>query len=368
MRGLWRAVAALLLAASAHADVELVVVGPGDPLWSRFGHVLLRVDDRCYDFAANRHYDAWFAWDYLRGVARFRVAEEPWGRMMRRNVARDRSIWIRPLLLSDGERARLGDMLAAATAPDRCSYLYEHQHDNCVTRLRDVLDEVTAGALRRTERRGGTYREATMAALAGAIGPQLAVDLIAGRQQEIEPEPWARCYLPDRLDEVVALAMREDGTPFAGPRRTHYLRRGPPVHRGGPYEGRIVVTVSALAVALALLLSRRVGGACLLLVAPLFAGAGGALWTLAACSSVKDYAWSDNALLFWPTDLILVATGWRRVRGRTGLTALARRYVLVRLVGTGLYAAAKVAGAFPQDNWAFVGAAALVLLAVRVDR
>lgn len=368
MRRFWRTLAGLLLGASAYADVELVVVEPGDQLWSRFGHALLRVDDRCYDFAANPRYDAAFVWDYLRGVARFRVVAEPWQRTMRRNVARDRSIWTRPILLSGGERARLDQMLAAATAPDRCTYLYEHQHDNCVTRLRDVLDEVTGGALRRTNLRGGTYRDATLYALAGAVGPQIGVDLIAGPQQEVEPEPWDWCYVPERLDDAVTLAARDDGTPLAGPRRAHYLRRGPPVHRGSPYEGRIAVTVSALAAAVALLVSRRVGGAVLLLVAPLLAGVGVALWMLAACSSVRDYAWSDNALLFWPTDLLLVATGLRRLRGRTGLTALARRYVVVRLAGTGLYAAAKLAGAFPQDNWAFVAAAALLLLSVRIDR
>jgi len=368
MTGLWRVAAALLLGTSARADVELVVLGPGDAMWSRFGHVFLRVGDRCYNFASTPRYDPAFARDYLCGRARFRVVAESWTGAMRRSAMRDRSVWTRPLLLNDTELARLADDLARAVAPGNRDYLYEHQHDNCVTRLRDILDRATGGALRRPGLRGGTYRDATLAHLAGALGPQICADLIAGSPQDVEPEPWEWCYLPERLDEVVAAATRADGSRIAGARCARHVRRAPPVQDGSPYRGRIVLGLSAVTVALALLVSRRAGGACLLLAAPLFAAAGLLLWALPAISSVRDYAWSDNALLFWPCDVILVGVAWRRVCGRPGLTSFARRYLLARLGVTACYVGAKLAGAFPQDNWTFVGAAALVLLAARVDR
>ncbi len=368
MRGAWGAVAALLLSASAQAEVDLVVVGPGEPIWSRFGHVLLRVDDRCYDFASNPSYDEAFVWDYFRGEARFRVVAEPWDDVFRRNVARDRSIWTRPLRLTPTERVRLRAALEAATAPDRRAYVYEHQRDNCVTRLRDVLDAVTGGALRRAAHAGGTYRPETLGALAGLLGAQIGIDLIGGPSQEIAPDAWAWCYLPERLDEVVAGAVRGDGSRIAGSRNARHVRSGPPVHQGTLYDGRIAVLLGAVAAAVAILLSRRAGGAVALLVTSAFAAAGTLLWALAALSAVRDYAWSDNALLFWPLDLLLLLTAYRRLRGRPGLSALARRYLDLRLALVGIYAVLKVLGLFPQDNWTFVGAAAAVLLALRAER
>ena len=60
----------------------------------------------------------------------------------------DRTLWRQRLPLPPETARRLAQRLHAADVREATFYLYHHFNDNCTTRIRDLIDEATDGALR----------------------------------------------------------------------------------------------------------------------------------------------------------------------------------------------------------------------------
>ena len=59
----------------AAPEVELYTMGPGDDLFSLYGHAAICIDERCYNFGTIIVQDAFsLAWSFLRGRAWFGVS------------------------------------------------------------------------------------------------------------------------------------------------------------------------------------------------------------------------------------------------------------------------------------------------------
>src|ERR1019366_6203123 len=71
-----------------------------------------------------------------------------------------RTIRLQPLALTPQQRAALWLLLVADQQPGHSAYHYDFRLDNCTTRIRNLLDQVTGGALRRIGDgpAGGTVR------------------------------------------------------------------------------------------------------------------------------------------------------------------------------------------------------------------
>ncbi len=153
--------AALALPAAAGAqthaepEVALVTMGPGDDVFSRYGHAALCVRDeispqgRCYNYgtADFTTYEA-LLWAVLRGTARFwvSVVDEP-ATMQQYARVEDRTVWRQVLPYPAEARRRLVARLSLDALPEHRYYVYHHYRDNCTTRIRDHLDAVSEGAL-----------------------------------------------------------------------------------------------------------------------------------------------------------------------------------------------------------------------------
>jgi hypothetical protein len=357
----------------------------GDSMWSSFGHVALRVTDPTgdaglvYNFAYAKFTGLDFMVDYLRGTVRFELDVRPWRDVLRRYRKWNRTLSVRELNLSDEQARDLIERLRANALPENRTYVYEHQLDNCSTRVRDALNEATGGALKRADLPDEeiTYRPRTLDALSGRWTTLVGIDLIAGPNQEQRIDPWARMYDPLYLDRALPLVTVDDGAatrPLAGPPEVVYRRQGDPPTQRPIHSGRhLALGLGALfGIGLVVATSRRakressrIAGLLLLVVATLFGAIGSLLWALVGVSNVVDYAWTENALLFLPFDLVWLGQAVRWLRGRPGVSRLVRVYSNLRLGAGVLYALAKAVGLFPQDNWAFMVAVLVTLLGLR---
>src|SRR5262245_34413826 len=128
MRGLATIAGLLVLLATgtsrAETSIELITIGPGDALYSRFGHTALRVLDpeRGLDVVFNYGYGPFgrpdFLWGFLRGELGFFVAVESWDEMVWGYRDEDRTIQRQPLNLSPGQVATLFDFLIWNIRPE----------------------------------------------------------------------------------------------------------------------------------------------------------------------------------------------------------------------------------------------------------
>ncbi len=249
--------------------VELLTFGVGERIFEKYGHaaICLRYHDprsrpTCFNYGVTSFDDGpVLIWRFLRGVQRFWVEPAPWGEPWAASHGRprgmigfytweDRDIWSQRLPLTGVEARAIEARLWDNLREDRRFYRYDHFRDNCTTRLRDLIDEVTGGKLREgsDEPYPLTYRELGRRGLA-ELPPLLVLsDFVIGRFVESRPTLWEAMFHPDVLRRVVEERLG------AAPQAIH-RRRGPPFPTSGP-SGRLELALIGLVVALPLLVAR----------------------------------------------------------------------------------------------------------------
>ena len=359
--------------------VELLLAGPGDELYTRFGHSALRVRgggrfDLVYNYGYTNFGGPGLIPRFLRGRARFWVAALAYPVAVRDYRDEDRSLYLRPLRLSPSQTTELVTLLETNARPENRAYAYHHYDDNCATRLRDLVDRVTRGALR--ERLAGmpsghTLRDLTRAGFAGRLGVLLLTELLVGRRVDEPIDRWRAAFLPRLLDQE----LRDAGLAEEWAAILH--RRGAPSPLDhDPLAGvKLLWAAAALSVLLAAgmaLLARRRSrwsGLVLLVLALPLGLAALLIWALAIYSSLPELRGNELLLVLWPTDLALLWPAVRWLRGRLHAGRPLRVYATIRAGVIALAALGHLVGVLVQQPraWLLASAALAVglLLALR---
>jgi hypothetical protein len=368
----------------AALSADLVTYGPGDPLYARWGHVSIRLIDPALGLDQVFNYGhavvegPGFLWDFIRGEAEYLLVTRSWSDEVERYRRLDRTVVRQPLALSQPALEALARHLFWNARRENRAYRYDHLFDNCATRLRDLLDEATGGAVRRaadaSELRS-SFRAYSLEAARGLLPMAVGIDLIGGPHQDTPIGAWEAAYVPERLRELLsATRVERDGAlvPLAGEPVVVYERQARPALRGSPQRGRLVVLAWGLATAL-LVVATRLGGSALARLGGLALLGGGAvlglfgvvLWGLLGTATIPDLVWNESALVYFPTDLALALLGARWLwTGRARVGRLGRTYAGLHVAALLVLAAAHAVGLAEQDNWPFAVQAAAVWVAL----
>jgi hypothetical protein len=310
----------LALAPAGEPHLELVTMGQGPEILQRYGHAALcvvwdRDPDRstCYNYGAT-NFDSppqQLAWSFLRGTSEFWVATIDRQLMLEVYRSDDRSVWIQRLPLGPAQVAEMRRRLEHDAKEENRTYLYHHFDDNCTTRLRDHIDAVTGGALRRGSGRGTgvSYRELGRRGIAEQTRLVMLAAVLVGRRIDREATEWGAMFHPDFLR--AAVHERLGAPPLAVHRR-----QGPPFSPAGSH-GTGWFFLLALALALPAVAAPWLGRAdrvLLALPALVLTLIALAVWTVVSVSKVPELRWNEALLVFWPTDLLLVILGEARRR------------------------------------------------------
>ena len=368
--------------AHAHAStpiVELITIGPGDELFSRWGHTGLRVrtddDDRIYSYgyAVDGGFGQLVA--LVKGKALFRLAGRRWAKAFPWYEHRDRDMQSQVLQLPPAQLHALVERLQIESRPLNRDFVYDSLRTNCATRLRDLLDDVSGGALRRAAEDydpGRTLRTDTRAAAATSLWVGIALDVLVGAEQDAVPSGWASMYRPADLQAIATAARLDNGEPLLGPVEVLIASARAPATPPSPRATTwllLLAAVAAAAIAWArsgagASRGRRVGALALATAGVVSSALGLLVAVTMIVATVPSLAHNENFLVFVPLDAIAVVAAVRAWRGRPfGPRArrLGRAYVHARLVVLAALLVAKAVGLAPQDNLALVLAAALVL-------
>ncbi len=375
-------------ARGAEPVVELVTIGPDHAIETRFGHILLRVVDAesglddAYDFGVADFQQPGFIAKAAMGRARFRLRRSSAQVRFDSNALRDRQIDTQRLNLTDDQIAYLIERLEWNLLPENVEYAYDHVADNCSTRLRDLLDDATGGAVQRAAYGMGisrTYRDDILVAGSGRILALIAFDLVTGPHGEDRVGAWQLSFVPDQLRDVLAVAENPalgEGVPLVAVETVLHQRRAQPTVGGSVRFGREILV--AIGVALGLFFAftawrtrgkvswfSRLAGLVLASTAALFGLLGLALLPMALFSTGTIGTGNQNAWLFFPLDLLLVGPAVRWVwTGRASLATWSRIYVDLRFL---MIVIGWTGVVVPQDNAAFALAVGLPLLGLRMQ-
>jgi Domain of unknown function (DUF4105) len=326
--------------------IELVTMGVGSLIWERHGHIALCVhydnprNDRCYNYGiGDFHHPLKMAWGFFRGTGSFWVGKSPVADMLSIYQYADRTIWVQPLPLTPEQKQQVIDKLEHDILEPNKYYAYDHFWDNCTTRVRNIIDDVTGGKLSHMPEIDDdrTFRDLAREGFFGMRVPLVITDLAMGRVTDRVPTYYERMFLPQYLREAVQKLWGIE--PIA-----IYERHGDPPPSESP-SGRVWLALIIVVLTSPAWITRRLGrlprAGLALSVIP-YVVLGTVLVFLSIISPLPYVRWNETCLVLLPLDVVVLV--WP--------TARARRYARGRLAMLGAIAVLGLVGILTQPLFA----------------
>lgn len=349
----WACVSLLARPVSAQR-LELLVMGPGDSFYERYGHTALRVigpgdEDRVFNFGLTKFNRPNYMVDFLGGRVMFWGNVRPFAEVVARYQRDDRTLRRHPIALDEARARPLVAKLEDAVRPENREFLYDTFRQNCATRVRDFLDEATGGAVRAALAGAETdraFHDDVRVAFANLPHLLLPLEWVPGPEMDRPRDLWDLAYHPETLAEGLA-QVQVDGVPLLGPPVVEYVRQGPWPLTGWPHWGQaLIVGLAALVLGLAWRVQRasprvRAGIAISWILPSVFFG--GVLTFVHFWSDWPDM--HSNLLMAgcFVGDVWLVGPAWRLRKADLAATRWVSGYLNVRLT---FFAALVVLGLF----------------------
>jgi len=220
--------------------VYLATYGPGDQVWEKFGHNAIWIRDAMTRTTTSYNYGMFhfdqpgFVPRLMKGRMLYAMGVFDAEAELQGYMQRNRSVWVQQLALTPAQKHALREYLDLNYAQDGGAYLYDYFRDNCSTRIRDALDHVLGGEIRRTltgTTTGTTYRSHSLRLTASSIMTYTGLLLGLGRPTDRELDAWQESFVPMRLMDHVRRVQVSDAegrrTPLVQSEETAYLSSRP---------------------------------------------------------------------------------------------------------------------------------------------
>jgi hypothetical protein len=214
--------AAAVAAAPAHAQdstprtprrgeqltVFLATFGQGDHIWERFGHNAIWVRDGASGTVTSYNYGMFtfgepgFITRFLRGRMRYWMDAREANEELAIYQQTNRSVSLQRLNLTAEQKHELREFLDWNWLPENSRYLYHYFYDNCSTRVRDALDRVVGGAIRRQlqgKTTGTTLRWHSLRLAGESVPVYAGLSLGLGMPTDRPIDAWEEGFIPMQL-------------------------------------------------------------------------------------------------------------------------------------------------------------------------
>jgi len=339
--------------------IYLMTMGPGDEVWERFGHNAIRIvdaargTDSVYNWGTFDFEQPNFIQRFMTGNTEYWMKEDGMAETIAFYRYLNRSMWVQELDLSPAERAAVRDFIAWNARPENRFYRYDYYLDNCSTRVRDIIDRVTAGQLKPAlsgRLTNTTFRFFTQRAVEAQPIIAQATDIALGELADRPITGWEAAFLPEQLQEQVrSVQIRSaDGTvhPLVKREQQLFAAQRPPLAAAPSDETIRNVVIGMLVAGLLAWLARaarsgrRAARIAFTTIASLWAALNGILglvlviaWTATRHVFIGH---NENILQFDPLSLVVaVALPLAVARGRAVAVArtVTRVVAVIALVG-----------------------------------
>ncbi|MBS1914871.1 MAG: DUF4105 domain-containing protein [Bacteroidetes bacterium] len=205
-------------------QISLLTCGPGEELYSTFGHTAIRVTDtsKRYDVVFNYgtfdDSDPYFYVKFTRGIMRYALSAEPFSDFMQEYISDHRSVDEQILSLSCEEKLKLVNALEENLEEQNRYYNYHFYADNCTTRARDIILKIVSSPVSFKSilpAKHPTYRKLIHSYLddGNEYWNKLGIDLVLGSTLDVQVSEHQATFLPDYLMHYFDSATY-NGRPF----------------------------------------------------------------------------------------------------------------------------------------------------------
>lgn len=201
----------------APSRVSVLTMGPGDHPFTRFGHnaILLEWEDSgdsaVFNFGTFEFDGLQGVQDFMAGRFRYWLSVTTLEPTLHAYGEAQRSLSAQELVLTHRERAELFAALRDNAQPDHRYYDYDYYRDNCSTRVRDALDKLLNGELRRGVHGDGrlSFRQHTLRLVGAEPWLYFGLDMALGAPTDRTISRWDELFLPQELHDALAHATRQ---------------------------------------------------------------------------------------------------------------------------------------------------------------
>ena len=191
-------------------SAHLIIVGPGDPMYTYWGHIGISIADAdgeslFYDFGNFSFHSENFYRDFAMGRMLYLGMVTRTERFIAYSLTEDRDLFAYPLNLTEDELAILEARMRWWMMPENREYLYDYFRNNCSTIIRDALDEALGGAMAEATvgvSAGRDFRDYARTGSAPSLGAELLLHYLLGPLQDETIDLWEAMFLPQAVADV----------------------------------------------------------------------------------------------------------------------------------------------------------------------
>jgi hypothetical protein len=199
-------------APGSELSVALLTMGNGDQVYEKFGHIAIWIHDPehgtdkvynygLFDFNSPGYWSRFVRGDWLYQIGVFDIYQT-----MAEYQYFNRTVIAQELNLTPAQKVELQSFLDWNARPENAQYRYDYYRDNCSTRVRDVLDRVLGGQLRRATAgvaTGTTFRWHTRRLVSDDPVVYTALEAGLGEAADRPIDRWEEMFLPEKVQARV---------------------------------------------------------------------------------------------------------------------------------------------------------------------
>mgnify|MGYP003868952555 CR=1 FL=1 len=190
---------------SPQSKISLLTIGPGDEVYSKYGHSGFRIQDptigldRIYDYGGFDFDAPFFVWKFARGKLDYNMSGYTFSSFL--NAYQQENRWIREqtLNLTPDQKNKLFEFLKFNYRKENRNYRYDFLFDNCATKIPEVLKKGLGDQLEfnfdHLEKQF-TFRQLIHQNLEENDWQTLGIDLALGAIIDKKASPWEHQFLP----------------------------------------------------------------------------------------------------------------------------------------------------------------------------
>jgi len=191
---------------SPQAEISIITCGPGEELYSSFGHSAFRVKDPSLKLDLAYNYGTFdfnkpnFYINFAQGKLLYQLSVSYFEDFVYNYKVEERWVKEQVLNLTPDEKNELFNFLNINAKPENREYLYDFFFDNCSTKIRDVLEEVLNNNIQFNYshiKEEYTFRELIQMNLNANSWGSLGIDLGLGSKIDRKASPYEYMFLPD---------------------------------------------------------------------------------------------------------------------------------------------------------------------------
>ncbi|MFP5439554.1 MAG: DUF4105 domain-containing protein [Bacteroidia bacterium] len=217
---------------SDKAFVSLLTCGPGNELYSVFGHTAIRVADPMTGMDVVFNYGTFdfdtpnFYLKFVKGDLQYFVSAASYQDFVYTYQYYNRDVFEQKLNLTQQQKQSVANELVTTLNSDKKYYTYKYFDRNCTTMVGDMLNHnVQGGISSENTDAGKTYRKIVVERLQNSFYENLGISLIFGAKTD---NVLSNLFLPVQLLQGVEHTKLADGKPLSQPVETVFKSTAEP--------------------------------------------------------------------------------------------------------------------------------------------